>query len=86
MSGVGPVCGKYKIKPGNSSGEGGTHCMIFSLSSGLTTVRDAAPAIPPAMKYDVICGLKNGIALPILPFTAGLIPGAGEGDVMVECL
>jgi hypothetical protein len=35
--------------------------MIFNLSSGLTTVRDAAPATPPAMKYEVICGLRNDI-------------------------
>ena len=25
-----------------------THCIIFSLSNGLTTVREAAPAHPPA--------------------------------------
>ena len=33
--------------------------MIFNLSNGLTTVRDAAPAIPPAMKYDESCGLSQ---------------------------
>jgi len=36
--------------------------MILSRSSGETTVRDAAPAIPPAMKYDDTCGLNHGSA------------------------
>lgn len=27
-----------------------THCIIFNLSNGLTTVREAAPAHPPAME------------------------------------
>jgi len=34
-------------------------CMIFSLSRGLTTVLDAAPATPPAMKYAETSGLKK---------------------------
>lgn len=33
--------------------------MIFSLSKGLTTVLDAAPANPPAIKYDETSGLKT---------------------------
>jgi hypothetical protein len=33
--------------------------MIFSLSSGLTTVLLVAPASPPAMKYDEISGLNS---------------------------
>lgn len=33
--------------------------MILSLSNGLTTVREAAPATPPAMKYDESCGLSH---------------------------
>ena len=36
--------------------------MIFSRSSGDTTVREAAPAIPPAMKYDDTCGFNHGSA------------------------
>lgn len=36
--------------------------MILSRSSGETTVRDVAPAIPPAMKYDDTCGLNHGSA------------------------
>ena len=46
--------------------------MIFSRSSGETTVRDAAPAIPPAMKYDATCGLNHGSG-------GGLDAGADEG-------
>lgn len=34
--------------------------MILSRSSGETTVRDAAPAIPPAMKYDDTCEFNHG--------------------------
>lgn len=34
--------------------------MILRRSKGLTTVRDAAPATPPAMKYDESCGLNHG--------------------------
>ena len=52
--------------------------MILSLSSGLTTVRDAAPATPPAMKYDVICALKNGNTR-FFSSAAGLL-GAEDGD------
>jgi hypothetical protein len=33
--------------------------MIFSLSNGLTTVLEAAPAHPPATKYDAISGVIN---------------------------
>lgn len=33
--------------------------MIFNRSSGLTTVRLAAPANPPAMKYEDISGLNS---------------------------
>lgn len=65
--------------------------MIFSLSNGLTTVRDTAPAIPPAMKYDVIWGLRNGIATFLgSPATGSGVAVAGDGvlagvcDVMVE--
>ena len=36
-----------------------TYWMIFNLSNGLTTVRDAAPAMPPAMKYEESCGLNQ---------------------------
>jgi len=36
------------------------HWIILSRSSGETIVRDAAPAIPPAMKYDDTCGLNHG--------------------------
>jgi hypothetical protein len=36
--------------------------MILSRSRGDTTVRDAAPAIPPAMKYDDTCGFNHGSA------------------------
>ena len=39
--------------------KGDTHWIIFNLSKGLTTVRLAAPAIPPAIKELVISGLKN---------------------------
>jgi hypothetical protein len=46
--------------------------MIFSRSSGETTVRDAAPAIPPAMKYDDTSGLNHGSG-------GGLDRGADEG-------
>jgi hypothetical protein len=46
--------------------------MILSRSSGETTVRDAAPAIPPAMKYDDTCGLNHGSG-------GGLDAGADEG-------
>jgi len=35
--------------------------MIFSRSSGLTTVREAAPARPPAMKYDDTCELIKDV-------------------------
>jgi hypothetical protein len=49
--------------------------MIFSRSSGETTVRDAAPAIPPAMKYDVTCGLTHGSG-------GGLDAGTDEGPGM----
>jgi hypothetical protein len=45
--------------------------MILSRSSGETTVRDAAPAIPPAMKYDDTCERNNGSG-------GGLVGGAGE--------
>jgi hypothetical protein len=34
--------------------------MILSRSNGETTVRDVAPAIPPATKYDDTCGLNHG--------------------------
>jgi len=37
-----------------------SHWMILSRSSGETTVREAAPAIPPAMKYADTCGLSQG--------------------------
>ena len=46
--------------------------MILSRSSGETTVRDAAPAIPPAMKYDDTCEFNHGSG-------GGLDAGAGEG-------
>jgi len=46
--------------------------MILSRSSGETTVRDAAPAIPPAMKYDETCERNHGSG-------GGLDAGAGEG-------
>ena len=36
--------------------------MIFNRSRGDTTVRDTAPATPPAMKYDDTCGLSHGSA------------------------
>jgi hypothetical protein len=36
-----------------------THWRIFNRSKGLTTVREAAPATPPAIKYDDSCGLKK---------------------------
>jgi len=42
---------------------GWTCCIILSRSSGDTTVRDAAPAIPPAMKYDDTCGLNHASGL-----------------------
>lgn len=41
--------------------------MILSLSKGLTTVREAAPAAPPATKYDAISGTQN---VCFCPFTA----------------
>lgn len=52
--------------------------MILSRSSGETTVRDAAPAIPPAMKYDETCGLIqcSGGGLD-----AGMDEGPGMGVV-----
>ena len=34
--------------------------MILRRSKGLTTVREAAPATPPAMKYEETCGLRKG--------------------------
>jgi len=37
--------------------------MILSRSSGETTVRDVAPAIPPAMKYDDTCEFNHGSGL-----------------------
>jgi hypothetical protein len=46
--------------------------MILSRSSGETTVRDAAPATPPAMKYDDTCELNHGSG-------GGLGAGASEG-------
>jgi len=46
--------------------------MILSRSSGETTVRDAAPAIPPAMKYDDTCGLNHDSG-------GGFDAGTGEG-------
>lgn len=46
--------------------------MILSRSNGETTVRDAAPATPPAMKYDDTCWLNHGSG-------GGLDAGAGEG-------
>lgn len=36
--------------------------MILSRSKGLTTVREAAPAHPPAMKYEATSGEKNPAA------------------------
>jgi hypothetical protein len=48
------------------------HWMILSRSSGETTVRDAAPATPPAMKYDDTCELNHGSG-------GGLDAGVGEG-------
>lgn len=48
--------------------------MIFSRSSGLTTVLDAAPAAPPAMKYDETSGLKNA------SFSLGWGAGCGSGS------
>jgi hypothetical protein len=48
------------------------HWMILSRSSGETTVRDAAPATPPAMKYDDTCELNHGSG-------GGLDAGADEG-------
>ena len=67
-----------------------THCMILSRSSGLTTVREAAPAIPPAMKYDDNCGLSQG-SLGFVSTTGGCTTStAGDVaedvavDVMVE--
>jgi hypothetical protein len=36
--------------------------MILSRSNGETTVREAAPAMPPATKYDDTCGLNHGSA------------------------
>lgn len=53
--------------------------MIFNLSNGLTTVLEAAPATPPAMKYDVICGLKNWLFPFFLP-SATSTGAAGDGD------
>ena len=47
--------------------------MILSLSSGLTTVRDAAPATPPAMKYDDSCGLSHCAAGFALSFSRSAI-------------
>ena len=47
--------------------------MILSLSSGLTTVRDAAPATPPAMKYDDSCGLSHCAAGFTLSFSRSAI-------------
>lgn len=44
--------------------------MILSLSKGLTTVREAAPAAPPATKYDAISGIQN---LCFCPFTAAIL-------------
>jgi hypothetical protein len=52
--------------------------MILSRSSGETTVRDAAPAIPPAMKYDVTCGLTHGSGGGL---GAGMEDGPGMGVV-----
>jgi hypothetical protein len=46
--------------------------MILSRSNGETTVRDAAPATPPAIKYDDTCELNHGSG-------GGLDAGAGEG-------
>jgi hypothetical protein len=45
--------------------------MILSRSSGETTVRDVAPAIPPAMKYDDTWERNHGSG-------GGLDGGAGE--------
>lgn len=42
---------------------GWTWRIIFSRSRGETTVREAAPATPPAMKYDAVWADKNGMRL-----------------------
>lgn len=45
--------------------------MILRRSRGLTTVREVAPAMPPAMKYDVICGLRKAVICFLSVFTDG---------------
>lgn len=63
-----------------------TDCMILSLSKGLTTVLDAAPATPPAMKYDEMSGLRmNGNNLRLSGGSAGSTTVAWEVvDVMMS--
>lgn len=62
--------------------------MIFNRSSGLTTVREAAPATPPAMKYEETCGLMNvpkGNLLRCFAFSgAALDAAAMAGTALFE--
>lgn len=58
--------------------------MIFSRSSGLTTVRDAAPATPPAMKYEVIWGLRFRDARIPPFFSSGAITSRGDCEEVEE--
>lgn len=62
--------------------------MILSRSKGLTTVRDAAPATPPAMKYDESCGLSHG-SFSFVSTTGGWTATAAEvvsEDVAVDVM
>lgn len=66
--------------------------MILSRSKGLTTVREAAPATPPAMKYDESCGLNQG-SLGLASTTGGrtastveVVSQDADADVMVEAM
>lgn len=56
--------------------------MILSRSRGLTTVREAAPATPPAMKYDESCGLSQG-SLDFASIAGGRTASAVEDTVEV---
>jgi hypothetical protein len=60
--------------------------MILSLSKGLTTVREVAPAAPPATKYDAISGIQN---VCLCPFTAAMpldIFGCEDCDDCVDVM
>jgi hypothetical protein len=59
-----------------------THCIIFSLSRGLTTVLDAAPATPPAIKYEEISGLKKTKTLRFTSSSCSASCSASACDVV----